>query len=63
MAKTNLHNPHTSQQLGQIRLLHGDRRFFPTARQLELYQALLDAPCPPDDSEPGADRPPCSLVA
>ncbi len=56
MPKTNLRNPDLAQQLAALRLLHRARRFFPTARQRELYEALLSAPCPPDDPNAGADR-------
>lgn len=40
----------------RITELHEYRKFSPTDRQLELYDALLSAPCPPDDDSSGADR-------
>ena len=45
-----------SQQLLAIELLHSGRDFSPTDRQRQLYQALLSAPCPPPDQNPGPDR-------
>ena len=56
MTKTNLPNPDSAQRLGQVQLLHGRRGFFPTDRQLQLYQALFSAPCPAPDADPDADR-------
>ena len=56
MTKTNLPNPQAGRQLGPIRLLHGKRGFFSTARQRQLYNALPGAPCPPPDPNSGPDR-------
>lgn len=47
---------HDARQLAILGLFHGERGFSPTDRQYELYEALLSAPCPPDDHDSGADR-------
>ncbi|MDE2966514.1 MAG: phage terminase large subunit [Chloroflexota bacterium] len=55
MTRTNHPNP-DGPLLGVLGRLHGERGFFPTDRQLELYEALLSAPCPPESQNSGADR-------
>lgn len=52
----NLPNPSQPNPLAAVALLHDDRRFSPTDRQLQLYQALLGAPCHAPDANPHADR-------
>ena len=50
--------PNTSNRfsLAALGALHGDRGFSPTDRQLAPFDALLGAPCPPNDHNSGADR-------
>ena len=56
MTTTNLPNPEADRQLDLIGLLHGERGFFLTDRQRQLYHALLGAPSPPPGPNPGPDR-------
>ena len=52
----NLPNPDAPPLGAVLAALHRDRRFFPTERQRQLYQALFSAPCPAPDADPDADR-------
>lgn len=49
-------NPHDSSVRAALATLHRLRGFSPTARQPTLFDALLGAPCPPNDQDSGADR-------
>ena len=52
----NLPNPHDPSVRAALATLHQLRGFSPTDRQLILLDALLSAPCPPNDQDSGADR-------
>ena len=52
----NLPNTHDASVRAALATLHPLRGFSPTDRQYELYDALLSAPCPPNDHDSGADR-------
>jgi len=52
----NLPNTQDSSVRAALATLHPLRGFSPTDRQYELYDALLSAPCPPDNEDSGADR-------
>ncbi len=52
----NLPNAQDASVRAALATLHPLRGFSPTDRQQELYDALLSAPCPPDDDDSGADR-------
>ena len=52
----NLPNTQESSVRAALATLHQLRGFSPTDRQLSLLNALLSAPCPPDNNDSGADR-------
>ena len=47
----NLPNTRTRLSPAALAAAHGDRRFFPTERQRDLYRKLLSAPYPESDAE------------
>ena len=61
MTRTNLPNTHTGQQVAIFDLLHGERRFFPTARQRQLCEAILSAPYPENLHQRDGEQAPVSL--
>ena len=59
MTRTNLPNTQHGHQVA-LDLLHGDRRFFPTARQQQLCEALLSAPFPENLDQRDGEQAPVS---
>ena len=56
MKRTNHPNTRDQRRLAIVEQLHKRRGFFPTARQRELIDALLSAPCPAPATHLDADR-------
>ena len=59
MTRTNLPNTQHGHQVA-LDLLHGERRFFPTARQQQLCEALLSAPFPENLDQRDGEQAPVS---